>query len=179
MTAAAERSLPVRMRVRNNSSSASVDAMDVRIVRNAVAAVRSSNVRRNSSSVLRNSSPRRRKPRGSGREGAAGVAAAEIAEKNRFRIRTRVLRNSSNRVRRANRVLLARRRPRVRMPRERRRRVRKATDRNAAAVFAAAGAVVGAGRKALRRQRKGRARPTGSAHVVAEPWATNAAGRAG
>jgi len=143
------------MRVRSNSSSASVDAMGVRIDRDAVAVVRNSNDRRNSS-VLPSSSPRLRKPRGSGREGVGVVAAAEIAAKSRLRIRTPALRNSNNnRGRRASRVLPARRRRRVRTPRvERQRRVRKATDRNGAAVFDAAVAVVGAvGRKALRRLR--------------------------
>jgi len=157
MTVAAERSLLVRTRVRSNNSSASADVMAGRIVRDAAAeAVHSSNGRRNSS-VLRSSSPRLRKPRASGRDGVAVAAAAEIAARNRLRIRTPALRNSSSRasrVLRGSRVLLARRRQRVRMPRgERRLRVRKATDRNAAAVFAVAGAVVGAGRKALRQRR--------------------------
>lgn len=127
-----------------------------RVGRDAAAeVVHSSNGRRNSS-VLRSSSLRLRKPRGSGREGAAGVAAAEIAARNRLRIQTPALRNSSNnRGLRANRVLLGRRRLRVRTPRaERQRRVRKATDRNGAAVFAVAGAAAGAGRKALRPQRR-------------------------
>jgi len=128
--------------------------MGGRIVRDAAAeVVHSSNVSRNNS-VLRSSRPRLRKPRVSGRDGVAGVAAVEIAARNRLRIRTLALRNSSNnRVRRASRVLLARRRLRVRTPKvERQRRVRKAMDRNGAVVFAVAGVVAGADRKALRQR---------------------------
>jgi hypothetical protein len=107
----------MRVRSNSNSSSASVDATGVRIVRNAAVVVRSSNDRRNSSG-LPSSSPRLRKPRASGREGVAVVAVAAIVAKSRLRIRTPALRNSSNnRGRRASRVLPARRRPRVRMPR--------------------------------------------------------------
>jgi hypothetical protein len=47
--------------------------------------VHSSNVRRNSSD-LRSSSPRLRKPRGSGREGAAVAVVAEIAARNPLRM---------------------------------------------------------------------------------------------
>jgi len=153
MSAEAERSLPVPTRVRSNSSSASVVAMAGRIVRDAAAAVHNSNGRRNSS-VLRSSSPRLRKPRASGRESVAVAGAAEIAAKNPLRMRTRPLRNSSsNRVRRASRVRRDRRRPHVRMPRERQRLVRKVMDRNGAAVFGVAGVVAAADRKALRRLR--------------------------
>jgi hypothetical protein len=116
MSAAAERSLRVRMRVRNSSSRASVDAMGARNGRNAAVLVRNRNVRRNSS-AFRSSRPPVRKPRASGRPDVGGVVAVEIVAKS-LRFRTLPLRNSSsNRVRRANRVLLARRRPRVRMPR--------------------------------------------------------------
>jgi hypothetical protein len=152
MSAAAERNRRVPTRVRRNSSRASVDAMGVRSVRNAAVVVRKRNVRRNSS-VLRSSSPRLRKPRVSGRESVAVVAAAEIAARNPLRIRTLPLRSISNRVRRVSRVLLGRRKPRVRLLPRVRLRVRKAMDRNGAAVFGAAGAVVGADRKALRRRR--------------------------
>ena len=177
MSAVAERSLPVRTHVRDNSRNANVDAMGGRNGRSAgaVARSRSNNVRRNSS-VRRSSRPRLRKPRGSGPESVAGAAAVEIVAKNRLRIRMLRLRSSS-RVLRANRGLPARRRRRVQLPRERRRRVRKVTGRNAGAVFGV-DAVAVADRKALRRQRS-HARLTGSAHVLAEPWATNAAGRAG
>ncbi|MEA2337997.1 MAG: hypothetical protein QOE82_2004 [Thermoanaerobaculia bacterium] len=81
-----------------------------------VRSVRNAGLNRNvrlSSSVLRNSSRRLRKPRGSGREDAAGVAAVAIAVKNPHRIRTHPLR-SSNRVRHASRILPVRRRRRVR-----------------------------------------------------------------
>ncbi|HEV7488548.1 MAG TPA: hypothetical protein VGQ65_22980 [Thermoanaerobaculia bacterium] len=153
MSAAAEQSLPVRMRVRSNNSRASVDAMGVRSVRNAAVVVRKRNDRRNSS-ALRSSSPRLRKPRGSGRESVADVVAAEVAARNPLRIRTLPLRSSnSNRVRRANRVLLGRRKRRVRILPRVQRRVRKVMDRNGAGVFGVAGAVVGADRKALRRRR--------------------------
>jgi len=152
MIAAAERNLRVRMGVRSNSSRASVDAMGVRSVRNAAVVVRKRNVRRNSN-VHRSSSPRLRKPRGSGRESVAVVVAAEVAARNPLRIRTLPLPSSNNRVRRANRVLLGRRKPRVRLSREHQRRVRKAMDQNGAAAFGVAGAVVGADRKALRRRR--------------------------
>jgi hypothetical protein len=81
MSAAAERSLRVRTRVRSNSSRASVDAMGGLSVRSAAVVVRNSNARRNSS-VLRSSSPRLRKPRGSGWESGADVAVAEVAAKN-------------------------------------------------------------------------------------------------
>jgi hypothetical protein len=84
MNAAAERSLRVRTRVRSNSKGASVDAMAVRSVRDAVAVVHNSNVRRNSN-VLRSNSPPLRKPRGSGRESVAVAAAAEVAAKNLLR----------------------------------------------------------------------------------------------
>jgi hypothetical protein len=148
----AARSLRVRMGVHSNSSSASVDATGVRSVRNAAAVARSSNVRRNSS-VHRSSKWRHRKPRGSGREDAASVAAEEIAAKQQPRIRMlRPRSNSSNRVRLASRVRLAHRKPRVRIPKvDRRRRVRKAKDRNAAAVFGGVG-VVGAGVPRARRR---------------------------
>jgi len=152
MIAGAAASLRGRKGVR--SSSASADAMAVRNVRNAAEVVVRSSNGRLSSSVLHNSSPRLRRPRGNGREGVAGVVAAEIAAKSRLRIRTLPLR-SSNRVsrgRRANRVLLARHKRRVRMPREHRRRVRKVTVRNGAVVFAVVEVVGAAGRKALRRR---------------------------
>jgi len=134
--------------------------MGVRSVRNAAAVVRSSNDRRKHN-ALRSRSRQRRKPRRSGREGVAGVAAAEIAAKNRLRIRALPLRNSSNnnRVHRANRVLPARRRLRVRirMPRAQRR-GRKVTVRNGAGVFGDAGAVVAEDRRALRRRHSERQR---------------------
>lgn len=123
--------------------------MAVRSVRNAAAVVPSNNDLRNSS-VLRSSNPRLRRPRGSGRESVAGVVAAEIAGKNPLRIRVLSRRNS--RAHRASRVLPDHRRPRVRMPRERQRRVRKAMDRNAVVVFGVAGVVV-ADRRVLRRLR--------------------------
>jgi hypothetical protein len=123
--------------------------MAVRSVRNAAAVVPSNNDRRNSN-VLRSSNPPLRRPRGNGRESVAGVAAAEIAGKNPLPIR--VLPHRSSSAHRASRVLLDHRRPRVRMPRERRRRVRRVMGRNAVVVFGVAGVVVG-DRKALRRRR--------------------------
>jgi hypothetical protein len=152
----AARSLPVRTRVRN-SSSASVDAMDVRSVHNAAAVVHSSsnsNVR-HSNSVHRGSRRRRRKPRGSGLEDAGSVAVEEIAAKKPPRIRMLPRRsNSSNRGPRASRVRPARLKPRVRMPRvERQRRVRKARVRNGADVFGDVGVVVAGVPRARRRLR--------------------------
>jgi hypothetical protein len=144
--------------------------MAVSNVLDAAEAVRSSNGRLNSS-ALRSSSPRLRRPRGNGRDAAAGVDAAAIAAKNRLRIRTLPLRNSSSHARRANRVLLVRRKPRVRMLRERRRRVRKAMVRNGAAVFVVAGvAAVAADRKALRPRRSYASSVTISMSTVPPIW---------
>jgi len=142
MIAAAAAVLRVRKDVRSNNSSASVDAMVVRNVLRA-AEDHSRNVRR-SNSDRRSNRLRHRKPRESGRDGVAAVAAG-AGEKSPLRIQAPPPRSS--RGHRASRVLPARRRPRVRI-RNPERRVPRAKAQNDVAASAVAGGAVAGLRKA-------------------------------